>query len=127
MYHIFCIHFSIEGHLRSFQLLAIINQSASYVIHKLSIMLDSWKQEGWILYSFCMFVYKSYHTGLNFDYLLLGIGKEAAGANHLHGCIILLFCLSLLKIPATSSMKQRWKSWTLRVLQSSPDSTSTPG
>ena len=27
MYHIFCIHFSVEGHLGSFQLLAVINKS----------------------------------------------------------------------------------------------------
>jgi hypothetical protein len=29
MYHIFCIHSSIEGHLGSFQLLAIINKAAN--------------------------------------------------------------------------------------------------
>jgi hypothetical protein len=28
MYHIFCIHSSIEGHLGSFQLLAFINKAA---------------------------------------------------------------------------------------------------
>jgi hypothetical protein len=28
MYHIFCIHSSVEGHLGSFQLLAIINNAA---------------------------------------------------------------------------------------------------
>ena len=28
MYHIFCIHSSVEGHLGSFQLLAIINKAA---------------------------------------------------------------------------------------------------
>jgi hypothetical protein len=28
MYHIFCIHSSVEGHLHSFQLLAIINKAA---------------------------------------------------------------------------------------------------
>jgi hypothetical protein len=27
MYHIFCIHSSVEGHLGSFQLLAIINKA----------------------------------------------------------------------------------------------------
>jgi hypothetical protein len=31
MYHIFCIHSSVEGHLGSFQLLAIINKAAIYV------------------------------------------------------------------------------------------------
>jgi hypothetical protein len=28
MYHVFCIHYSVEGHLGSFQLLAIINKAA---------------------------------------------------------------------------------------------------
>jgi hypothetical protein len=28
MYHIFCIHSSVEGHLGSFQLLAIINKAS---------------------------------------------------------------------------------------------------
>jgi hypothetical protein len=31
MYHIFCIHCSVEGHLSSFQLLAIINKAAMNV------------------------------------------------------------------------------------------------
>jgi hypothetical protein len=32
MYHIFCIHSSIEGHLGSFQLLAIINKAAMNIV-----------------------------------------------------------------------------------------------
>jgi hypothetical protein len=31
MYHIFCIHSSVEGHLGSFQLLAIINKYILYI------------------------------------------------------------------------------------------------
>ena len=35
MYHIFCIHSSVEGHLGSFQLLAIINKAAMNILeHK---------------------------------------------------------------------------------------------
>jgi hypothetical protein len=32
MYHIFCIHSSVEGHLGSFQLLAIINKAAVNIV-----------------------------------------------------------------------------------------------
>jgi hypothetical protein len=32
MYHIFCIHSSVEGHLGSFQLLAIINKAATNIV-----------------------------------------------------------------------------------------------
>jgi hypothetical protein len=32
MYHIFCIHSSVEGHLDSFQLLAIINKAAMNIV-----------------------------------------------------------------------------------------------
>ena len=32
MYHTFCIHSSVEGHLGSFQLLAIINKSAMNMV-----------------------------------------------------------------------------------------------
>ena len=32
MYHIFSIHFSVEGHLGSFQLLAIINKAAMNIV-----------------------------------------------------------------------------------------------
>jgi hypothetical protein len=34
MYHIFCIHSSVEGHLGSFQLLAIINKAAMNITGK---------------------------------------------------------------------------------------------
>ena len=32
MYHIFCIHYSVEGYLGSFQLLAIINKAAMNIV-----------------------------------------------------------------------------------------------
>lgn len=32
MYHIFCIHSSVEGHLHYFQLLAIINKAVVVVV-----------------------------------------------------------------------------------------------
>jgi hypothetical protein len=32
MYHIFCIHSSVEGHLGSFQFLAIINKAAMNIM-----------------------------------------------------------------------------------------------
>jgi hypothetical protein len=32
MYHIFCIHSSVEGHLGSFQLLTIINKGAMNIV-----------------------------------------------------------------------------------------------
>jgi len=37
MYHIFCIHSSVEGHLGSFQLLAIINKVAMNIVEHVSL------------------------------------------------------------------------------------------
>jgi hypothetical protein len=36
MYHIFCIHSSVEGHLGSFQLLALINKAAMNIVEHVS-------------------------------------------------------------------------------------------
>jgi hypothetical protein len=38
MYHIFCIHSSVEGHLGSFQLLAIINKAAMNIVEHVSLV-----------------------------------------------------------------------------------------
>jgi hypothetical protein len=38
MYHIFCIHSSVEGHLGSFQLLAIVNKAAMNIVEHVSIL-----------------------------------------------------------------------------------------
>jgi hypothetical protein len=38
MYHIFCIHSSVEGHLASFQLLAIINKGAMNIVEHVSFL-----------------------------------------------------------------------------------------
>jgi hypothetical protein len=38
MYHIFCIHPSVEGHLGSFQLLAIINKPAMNIVEHMSFL-----------------------------------------------------------------------------------------
>ena len=38
MYHIFCIHSSVEGHLGSFQLLGIINQAAMNIVEHVSLL-----------------------------------------------------------------------------------------
>jgi hypothetical protein len=38
MYHIFCIHSSAEGHLGSFQLLAIINKAAMNIVKHVSLL-----------------------------------------------------------------------------------------
>jgi hypothetical protein len=38
MYHIFCIHSSVEGHLGSFQLLAIINKTAMNIVEHVSML-----------------------------------------------------------------------------------------
>jgi hypothetical protein len=37
MYHIFCIHSSVEGHLGSFQLLVIINKAAMNIVEHVSL------------------------------------------------------------------------------------------
>jgi hypothetical protein len=39
MYHIFCIHYSVEGNLGSFQLLAIINKAAINIVENVSFLL----------------------------------------------------------------------------------------
>ena len=38
MYHIFCIHYSAEGHLGSFQLLAIINKAAMNIVEHVFLL-----------------------------------------------------------------------------------------
>ena len=38
MYHIFCIHSSVEGHLVSFQLLAIINKASMNIVEHVSFL-----------------------------------------------------------------------------------------
>jgi hypothetical protein len=38
MYHIFCIHYSVEGHLGFFQLLAIINKAAMNIVEHVSLL-----------------------------------------------------------------------------------------
>jgi hypothetical protein len=38
MYHIFCIHFSVEEHLGSFQLLAIINKASMNIMEYVSLL-----------------------------------------------------------------------------------------
>ena len=47
MYHIFCIHSSVEGHLGSFQLLAIINKDAMNIMEHVSL-LHLGKSSGYI-------------------------------------------------------------------------------
>jgi hypothetical protein len=38
MYHNFCIHSSVEGHLGSFQFLAIINRAAMNILEHVSLL-----------------------------------------------------------------------------------------
>jgi len=38
MYHIFCIHSSVEGHLGSFQLLVIINKAGMDIVEHVSLL-----------------------------------------------------------------------------------------
>ena len=38
MYHIFCIHFSVEEHLASFQLLSIINKAVMNIVEHMSLL-----------------------------------------------------------------------------------------
>jgi hypothetical protein len=38
MYHIFCIHYSVEGHLGSFQLLAIVNKAVMNMMEHVSLL-----------------------------------------------------------------------------------------
>jgi hypothetical protein len=47
MYHIFCIHSSVEGHLGSFQLLAIKNKAAMNIEEYVSL-LHAGKSSGYM-------------------------------------------------------------------------------
>jgi hypothetical protein len=38
MYHIFCIHSSVEGHLGSFHFLAIINKATMNIVEHVSLL-----------------------------------------------------------------------------------------
>jgi hypothetical protein len=38
LYHIFCIHSSVKGHLGSFQLLAILNKAAMTIVEHVSLL-----------------------------------------------------------------------------------------
>ena len=38
MFHIFCIHSAVEGHLGSFQLLAIVNKGARNIVEHVSLL-----------------------------------------------------------------------------------------
>jgi len=38
MYNVFCIHYSVEGHLGSFQLLAIIIKAAKNIVEYVSML-----------------------------------------------------------------------------------------
>jgi hypothetical protein len=40
MYHIFCIHSSVEGHLGSFQLMSIINKAAMNIVEHVFLLPD---------------------------------------------------------------------------------------
>ena len=40
VYHIFCIHSSVKGHLGCFQNLAIINKSDMNILEKVSLLFD---------------------------------------------------------------------------------------
>jgi hypothetical protein len=42
MYHIFCIHSSVEGHLGSFQLLAIKKKKGCYEHSGACVLITSW-------------------------------------------------------------------------------------
>jgi hypothetical protein len=50
MYHIFCIYYSVEGHLGSFQLLDIINKAAMNIVEHESL-LQVWIYSGYMIRS----------------------------------------------------------------------------
>jgi hypothetical protein len=55
MYHIFCIYSSVEGHLGSFQLLAIINKVAMNIVDHVSSSKAKIKENQEIMgYAFIM-------------------------------------------------------------------------
>ena len=40
MYHIFCIHYSDQGHLGCFHLLAVINKASMNIVEHVSLLYD---------------------------------------------------------------------------------------
>ena len=54
MYHIFCIHSSVGGHLGSFQLLAITNKAAMNIVEHVSNdrILKAVREKGQVTYKF---------------------------------------------------------------------------
>jgi hypothetical protein len=63
MYHIFCIHSSVEGQLGSIQLLAIMNNAAMNIVEQVSSRRR--KTKVWILRSFLEWgMYNKYFFGM---------------------------------------------------------------
>jgi hypothetical protein len=52
MYYIFCIHSSVEGHLGSFQLLAIINKAAMNILEYSYLYQDITSWPGVVAHAF---------------------------------------------------------------------------
>jgi hypothetical protein len=53
MYHIFCIHSSVEGHLGSFQLLAIINKVAMNIVeHVFFLPVGTSSGKQWVIVAY---------------------------------------------------------------------------
>jgi hypothetical protein len=64
MYHIFCIHFSVEEHLSSFYLLAIINKAAMNILEHVSLLYVG-ESFGYMPRSGIAWVFRKYYVQLS--------------------------------------------------------------
>jgi hypothetical protein len=86
MYHIFCIHSSVEGHLGSFQLLAIINKAARNTVEHVSTCIcsrgwPSWPSMGGEALGLGKIIYPSTGKCQGKEAGVGGLGSGAGGRN----------------------------------------------
>ena len=102
MYHIFCIHSSVEGHLGSFQVLANVNKAAMNIVEYVSLWYGG-ASFGYIVPEGCatisqVYVFHDVHRGLICDSQKLETTQmshskliDTENVVHLHNGILLRY------------------------------------
>ena len=100
MYHIFWIHYSLEGQLGSFQLLAILNKATMNIVEHVSVFLVSlWKimcqfisrSVNQFQWSICLFLCQ-YSMLYTFFCCSSVVYLEIRDSNILGSCLIVIAC-----------------------------------